>query len=141
MNFIAYFGIVTLYGDHTSHGVGWVNRYSRPGSKELLYYRNDAVWLEKYQERGYQLWAGSDIPGPSEDHVCGLDEDCTLTVRNLFDNGVEVRKFRKYQSQDNITLLKTLEPCFAWSLRNRNCKSRSTLKAGIVVTVDDYFVM
>jgi hypothetical protein len=141
MNFIAYFGVVTLYKDLTKRGVGWINRYPRRDGTGLSYYRNDNCWMEKYEERGYELWTGSDIPGPSEEHRCGIDEECTLTVRNLFDNGVEVRRFRRYQSQDPITLLKTLEPCFVWSLRNRNCKSRSTLKSGIVVTVDDYFVM
>ncbi|KAH6907215.1 hypothetical protein BKA70DRAFT_1104944 [Coprinopsis sp. MPI-PUGE-AT-0042] len=141
MNFIAYFGVVTLYAELTDRGEGWMNRYMKADSKELRYYRNDYAWIEKYEERGYALWTGSDIPGPSKDHRCGLDEECTLTVRNLFDNGVEVRRFRKYRSQHPTTLLKTLEPCFVWSLRNRNCKSRSTLKAGIVVTVDEYFVM
>ncbi|KAH6883624.1 hypothetical protein BKA70DRAFT_1125865 [Coprinopsis sp. MPI-PUGE-AT-0042] len=145
MNFIAYFGIVSLYGNLTSRGVGWINRYPKSADgRHLWYHKNDDVWLEKYEKRGYTLWTGSDIPGATPGgHRCGLDEACTLTLRNLFDDGVIVTKFEDYQSEDPITLLKTLEPSFVWQLRNRNCKAHSSsiLKAGVVVTVDEYFVL
>ncbi|KAH6890746.1 hypothetical protein BKA70DRAFT_1234458 [Coprinopsis sp. MPI-PUGE-AT-0042] len=135
MNFIAYFGIVSLYGNLTSRGVGWINRYPKSADgKHLWYHKKDSIWLEKYQQRGYTLWTGSDIPEVSpEGHRCGVDEVCTLTVRNLFDNGVVVERFQQYQSEDPVTLLRTLEPSFVWRLRNRNCKANSTsiLKAGL----------
>ncbi|KAH6905252.1 hypothetical protein BKA70DRAFT_1226018 [Coprinopsis sp. MPI-PUGE-AT-0042] len=145
MNFVAYFGIVSLYGNVTSHGVGWINRYPKSANgKHLWYHKNDKVWLEKYEKRGFTLWTGSDIPGVTlGGHRCGLDEACTLTVRNLFDNGVVVTKFESYQSEDSTTLLKTLEPSFVWRLRNRNCKANSSslLKAGVVITVDEHFLL
>jgi hypothetical protein len=145
MNFIAYFGIVSLYGDLTSRGVGWVNRYPKSADgKNLWYHKNDDTWLEKYKGRGYKLWTGSDIPGATPGgHQCGVDEACTTTVRNLFDNGVVVTRFEKFQSADPNTLLRSLEPSFVWRLRNRNCKADSTsmLKAGIVATIDEYFVL
>ncbi|KAH6876481.1 hypothetical protein BKA70DRAFT_1128323 [Coprinopsis sp. MPI-PUGE-AT-0042] len=145
MNFVAYFGIVSLYGKLTSRGVGWINRYPKSADgKDLWYHKNDNAWLEKYKKRGYSLWTGSDIPGATPGgHRCGLDEACMLTVRNLFDDGVVVTKFESYKSEDPITLLKTLEPSLVWRLRNRNCKadSSSLLKTGVVITVDEYFVL
>jgi hypothetical protein len=143
MNFVAYFGIVSLYGDLTSRGLGWVNRYPQSADGKLMwYYKNDHIWREKYEKRGYELWTGSDIPGAGG-HLCGVDDACTLTVRNLFDSGVVVTKFERYQSEDTTTLLKTLEPTFVWRLRNRNCKAHSSslLKAGVVFTIDECFVL
>ncbi|KAH6905470.1 hypothetical protein BKA70DRAFT_1504729 [Coprinopsis sp. MPI-PUGE-AT-0042] len=67
MNFVTYFGIVSLYGSLTELGLGWVNRdlKSKPLSPQ------DQEWLDKYADRGYLLsgrfkhsWAfqGSSMP-------------------------------------------------------------------------------
>ncbi|KAH6911259.1 hypothetical protein BKA70DRAFT_1099874 [Coprinopsis sp. MPI-PUGE-AT-0042] len=141
MNFIAYFGIVSLYGSLTEMGMGWVNRdlTSRPLSQEDL-----EGWMRKYADRGYTIYEGSNIPGPHKGHRCRLDEECTLTVRHLFDNGVRVTKFPKFRGELDLTLLKTLEPVFVWQSRNRACKEEEEAtedgnRRGFVKTIDEYY--
>ncbi|KAH6903027.1 hypothetical protein BKA70DRAFT_1111312, partial [Coprinopsis sp. MPI-PUGE-AT-0042] len=143
MNFVAYFGIVSLYASLTELGMGWVNRdlTIKPLSEQDL-----DGWMAKYAARGYTLFDNSDIPGPYEGHRCGLDEECTLTIRHLFDKGVKVTKFPDYQGESDVTLLKTLEPVFTWRLRNRACKSKAEddgeegwSRKGFVKTIDEFY--
>ncbi|KAH6888991.1 hypothetical protein BKA70DRAFT_1442604 [Coprinopsis sp. MPI-PUGE-AT-0042] len=139
MNFIAYFGVVSLYGSLTEMGMRWVNRdlTSKPLSQQDI-----EGWMRKYADRGYTIYEGSNIPGPYKGHRCRLDEECTLTIRHLFDDGVRITKFPQYRGEANLTLLKTLEPVFAWQLRNRACKGETNEdgdRRGFVKTVDEYY--
>ncbi|KAH6880886.1 hypothetical protein BKA70DRAFT_1447096 [Coprinopsis sp. MPI-PUGE-AT-0042] len=145
MNFVAYFGIVSLYGKLTSRGVGWINRY--PKSADGRIYgtnKNDNAWFGEVQKAGIFALDRVRYPGgysrrPSMQIGRGLYADGTKPL----DDGVVMTKFESYKSEDPITLLKTLEPSLVWRLRNRNCKadSSSLLKTGVVITVDEYFVL
>ncbi|KAH6903574.1 hypothetical protein BKA70DRAFT_1110727 [Coprinopsis sp. MPI-PUGE-AT-0042] len=134
MNFITYFGIVSLYGRPTGNHYGWINI---PAG---LTHR-DERWLNKYEGRGYLLYSGSDVPGPWVGHRCGVDVNCTVTVRNLLDDGVVVRKFAKYRGEHQSTLLQSLEPAFVWKLRNTDCFLGNNPRKGFVHTIDEHFVL
>jgi hypothetical protein len=132
MNFIAYFGIVCLYPTTTRSRVGWVNLRGDPTPR-------DQKWIDKYTARGYSLYEGSNLPGPWAPHRCGVDDVCTVTVRNLLDDGVEVLPFKAYGGESHRTLLKTLEPVFVWKLRNTSCVLGKWGKKGFVRTAEEHY--
>ncbi|KAH6902206.1 hypothetical protein BKA70DRAFT_1113306 [Coprinopsis sp. MPI-PUGE-AT-0042] len=115
MNFIAYFGMVVLYGEPTSQKVGWQNVVG-PLSKR------DQKWAEKYMRRGFTIFPDSNLPILLGRHTCGTSPICSQTIRSLFDDGVHVFKFPVCEAQDTKELLRTLTHRFFWRLNNRVCQ-------------------
>ncbi|KAH6918192.1 hypothetical protein BKA70DRAFT_1246538 [Coprinopsis sp. MPI-PUGE-AT-0042] len=139
MNFVAYFGIVSLYGPVTELGLGWVNRDL---SSERLS-PSDMIWVEKYTHGGYTLFDSSNIPGPHKAHRCRLDEERTLTVRHLFDKGVTVgHKVSKIARRNQPYSPRDARACLAWRLRNKSCKEVDTDVqdgTGFIKSIDEFY--
>ncbi|KAH6905913.1 hypothetical protein BKA70DRAFT_1056271, partial [Coprinopsis sp. MPI-PUGE-AT-0042] len=104
MSFIAYYGVVSLYPDLVRRQTGWINR-ADPAT------RRDVPWIDKYNQRGYHILGDSRL---MEKHECRTSPSCTQTIRNLFDQGVTVAKFREYRYIGDMTLLKSTERVFIW---------------------------
>ncbi|KAH6910965.1 hypothetical protein BKA70DRAFT_1099687 [Coprinopsis sp. MPI-PUGE-AT-0042] len=118
MNFISYFGIVSLYHEGTAKKQGWYNGTGRMK-------RRDERWADKYRSRGFHIFKNSqDGQDAIGWHKCGSSPRCTQTIRSLFDNGVHVYKFPGYGFRRAAELLETLEPWFVWRLATRTCAVR-----------------
>ncbi|KAH6910072.1 hypothetical protein BKA70DRAFT_1100657 [Coprinopsis sp. MPI-PUGE-AT-0042] len=127
MNFIAYFGLVSLYGRMTSERIGWVNLDGPPSTR-------DRKWIAKYEERGYQLLANSAMHYNTDSHQCGVHLHCVQSERSLHNSGVRVATFAKHQGEKKSNLLRSLEPVLVWRLKNGNCHEVVVGDKGFVVT-------
>ncbi|KAH6890212.1 hypothetical protein BKA70DRAFT_1050875, partial [Coprinopsis sp. MPI-PUGE-AT-0042] len=104
MNFITYYGVVNFYLELIRRRVGWFNSAETAS-------RRDIRWIDNYNRRGCRVLGDLRLVGK---HVCGSSPSCTQTIRNLFDEGVEIAKFREYCYTRDITLLKSTERVFVW---------------------------
>jgi hypothetical protein len=123
MNVITFFGVVALYNDLTRRGIGWVNM-----AGELTV--RDKEWKEKYERRGFRLFSDSRLGGEVKSHVCGQDTNCSLTVRDLFDEGVGVMVFPQFRETNVGALLERLEPVFRWRSKGGRCFRERTSTGG-----------
>ncbi|KAH6904074.1 hypothetical protein BKA70DRAFT_1109707 [Coprinopsis sp. MPI-PUGE-AT-0042] len=119
MNFITYFGLVSLYGDLTRARLGWSNLDGNSQSKR------DQLWMEKYRKRGYHIFDDSSLRGLCP-HQCGTNHHCTQSERSLHDAAVKVVKFSQFRDHESPPLLASLEEVFVWRLKNQRCKPNST---------------
>lgn len=135
MNFITYFGIVSLYYEGTIKKQGWFNG---PGRMK----RRDERWADKYRARGFDILLDSSQGQDSIGwHKCRLSPRCTQTIRSLLDEGVQVWKFPGYESCKASRLLKKLEPWFIWRLQTKSCAvqdRRQDRVYGFAATPRDY---
>jgi hypothetical protein len=111
MNFIAYYGVVSLYPELVRRRVGWLNS-AEPAI------RRDHRWIDKYVRRGFRIFGDSRLVGK---HICGITPSCSQSTRSLFDEGVEIAKFREYRYIGDMTLLKSTERTFVWKGNNNKC--------------------
>ncbi|KAH6879339.1 hypothetical protein BKA70DRAFT_1127310, partial [Coprinopsis sp. MPI-PUGE-AT-0042] len=131
MNFVTYYGVVSLYPELTRRRAGWLNR-SQPAT------RKDSRWIEKYQQRGFRILQDSRL---LDKHTCSSSPSCTQTTRSLFDEGVAVAKFREFRYVGDITLLKSTERTFVWKGNNNRCRRLFKDGKGWSITYKEYIEM
>jgi hypothetical protein len=134
MNFITYFGLVSLYGKMTSEQVGWMNLKGPPTTR-------DRKWIAKYQEREYRLLSSSAGNHTSESHQCGVHLACLQSERSLHDSGVLIATLSKYRGERKSNLLQSVEPVLVWRLKNGSCHESSVGDRGFVVTKDQHLLI
>lgn len=138
MNFLTYFGIVSLYGNATERKMGWYNGTGETSST------SDLVWIRKYEARGFKIFGDSrevmEELGEEEEHECGISRYYTHSTRSLFDDGVYIYKLPKYAYSEHDTLLKGLEDWFVWRLVNPQCWEEDVdgMRSGFVLSSRDW---
>lgn len=103
MNYIAWFGLVSLYPRLTLQKVGVVNS-SSPGAvaSRLKYEARGFEFVEHVREQGR--------------HVCKIDKICPSTIRSIHDTGVMFVPFRGCRGS-----LHDHEETLCWRLNNNTC--------------------
>ncbi|KAH6888210.1 hypothetical protein BKA70DRAFT_1121905 [Coprinopsis sp. MPI-PUGE-AT-0042] len=134
MNFITYFGVVSLYGKMTSERIGWMNLDGPPTTR-------DRKWIAKYQERGYRLFTNSKMHNSADFHQCGVHLHCVQSERSIHDSGVLVTTFTTHREQKKTNLLRSIEPVLVWRLKNGNCDEGVTGERGFVVTKYQHLII
>jgi hypothetical protein len=102
MNFISWYGIVSLYPELTMRKIGYEN------VQENLPRR----YLQKYLDRGFTIKKHYEecISNDQENHICGVDPNCPHAMRSLHDKHAS---FLPFANNHNDLLF---EPPLCWRL-------------------------
>jgi len=105
MNYVAWYGFVSMYSTWTSANQGLITNR-----------RESERWIDMYRTRGFSLFhRATSLPAIEMGHICGQSYSCPQTWRYLFDRDTLFILF----SYDRPPFIFNYEEYFTWSLACR----------------------
>lgn len=105
MNYVAWYGFVSMYSTWTSANQGLITNK-----------RESERWIDMYRTRGFSLFnRATSLPAIEMGHICGQSYSCPKTQRYLFDRDTLFIPF----SYDRPPFIFNYEEYFTWSLACR----------------------